>query len=212
MSRFREILQSSFLAAAGIILPLLLFAVLFERVVILLNRITVPFAKFLFPAHFASSVNATKLVTLLLLVLVSLLLGLFAQTELGEKIGHWVENRTLMHVKLYRTFKEFSERLIPSKTNKFFRAGLLIRKDEMNALVFVVEDFGHDYFVIFCPSAPSTLSGSLYIVPKSDVELLQVPAMDVARVYSRWGIGTAKVLQESQALTALQGIERSITQ
>jgi len=212
MSRLREILQSSFWAAAGIILPLILFGVLFERVVVLLNRITIPLAKVIFTEHFAESENAAKLATLLLLALTSLGLGLLAQTDAGQRIGHWVENHTLMQVKLYRTFKEFSDRLIPSKTNKFFQPGLLIRKDEMNTLVFVVEDFGHDYFVIFCPSAPSTLSGNLYIVPKSDVELLPVPAMDIARVYSRWGVGTSKVLVDSQALTALQGIERSITQ
>lgn len=210
MGRLREIFKSTFLAAAGVVLPLALLLIIFEKIVSALSSVATPIAESLFPAAFAKSTLAANLATLFLLLVVSLLLGLFAQTRVGEHIGHWIESHTFMHFKIYRSIKEFSERLIPSHDNKLFRPALLTRKDEMNALIFVVEDLDADHFVIFVPSAPSTLSGSTFIVPKSDVLLLDIPALEEAKVFTRWGVGSSKIISQAHVSAALQGRERSL--
>ncbi|WP_413290831.1 hypothetical protein [Bdellovibrio sp. HCB337] len=210
MTKFREFLKSSFLAALGIVLPILLILIIFDRVVDALNAFTAPIAKSLFPEAYLDRIVATKLVTLGLIAVASMILGFIAQTSMGEKLGRWLEDHTLMHIKIYRTFKEFSERIIPSKTNSSFQPAILTRLDEMNTFILIVEELAPDHYVIFIPSAPSTLSGSIYVVPKTDVTLLPVAKMDVARICSRWGVGAARVLAEKNMQHVLQKSDRLV--
>ncbi|WP_373997620.1 hypothetical protein [Bdellovibrio bacteriovorus] len=209
LSRFKEFLKSSFMAAAGVLLPVLLLIFLFEKILVILERLATPIAQTLFPAQFLETPHALKLATIMIFVLLSMLIGFFAQTETGQKVGHWLEQKTLGRFKMYQVMKEFSERLIPSKTNKLFEPALLTRADEMNALVFVVEYIDEERAVIFIPGVPTAFSGNLYVVPRLDIKLLDVPVMDVAKVYSRWGVGYSKIIKSTHTSERLQGIERS---
>jgi uncharacterized membrane protein len=206
--RFIKFVKTSLLAGIGIVLPIALCVVLFVKLVTTAKKVTEPIANSLFPENAYLHSYATEIVTLGLLVLASMLLGFIASTNPGQRFGKWVESRTLMHFGLYRSFKDFSSRLIPSDKNTLFQPALLIREDEMITLMFVVEDLRNGYFVIFMPSAPSTFSGSLHVVPKTDVEILQVPVMDVVKTFSRWGVGTGKVLEKSRYFELRSGYFR----
>ncbi|KYG65051.1 hypothetical protein AZI87_10765 [Bdellovibrio bacteriovorus] len=209
VNRFKDFFKSSLMAAASVILPVLLLIFLFEKILITLERLATPIAQALFPAQFLQTPHAMKLAIILIFVLLSMLLGFIAQTEKGQKVGRWLEEKTLGHFKMYHVMKEFSERLIPSKTNKLFEPALLTRTDEMNALVFIVEYLDDERVVIFVPGVPTAFSGNLYVVPRLDVKILDVPVMDVAKVYSRWGVGYSKIIKTTNTSSRLQGIERS---
>lgn len=197
MSRWKEFFRASWAAAVAIILPILLLAILFEKVVSLLAGITTPFAKAIFPASFAAGVYGTRAAVVLLFAIASLGLGLLAQTKIGRSIGRWLENHTLMHLKIYRGFKEFSARLLPSRAAERFQPAMLVRYDEMIMLIYVVESVGDDCFLIYVPSTPTVLSGALFIVPKTDVQILPVKPIEIAKVISQWGVGTEAMLEQS---------------
>lgn len=193
-------IKISFLAGIGVLLPVILLFILFEKVISMTQKITDPIAQSLFPQMSYLRVYATEIVTLGLLVMLAVAVGIVASTAVGQKIGFWIESRTLMRFRPYRSFKEFSSRLIPSTEKNLLQPALLIRADEMHALVFVVEELASGYFVIFVPSTPSTVSGSLYVVPQTDVEILDLPAMDFIKTISQWGVGMEKILEHSRFL------------
>lgn len=197
MKRFKEVIKSSFLAGIGVILPLVLMLFLLEKLTTMTGKITSPLAESIFPEHFYLRGFATEFVTFLLLLFAAFLLGIVANTRFGLWFGDWVERRTLMHLPIYRTLKEFSKRLVPKENNVLFEPALLTRKDEMPTLVFVVEHLPQGHLVIFTPSAPTAFTGSIQIVLRTDVEILHVPVMDVIKSYSYWGVGTAKILEKS---------------
>ncbi|WP_374029921.1 DUF502 domain-containing protein [Bdellovibrio bacteriovorus] len=213
MGTFGKFLKSTFSAAAGVVLPLALIVLILQRLFQALSTSIAPLAKAIFPQAFIDRYIATEILTLIVLLMFSMLIGLIAQTRWGQSFGHWLEDRTLGHLPIYRTLKEFSERLIPSdKDNVLFQPALLIRGDEMNTFVYIVEKYGEDHVVIFVPSVPSTLSGSLCIVPKTDVRVLPVPALAMAKVFSRWGVGTSKILDSTQTSPLLQKSDRLDTE
>ncbi|WP_413557878.1 hypothetical protein [Bdellovibrio sp. HCB209] len=198
-------MKASFFAAAGVILPVLLLLFLLGKVVSVSNRMVAPIASSAFPELYQSRAIASELVTMSILAVASLLLGAVALTSWGRATGGWIERNILNRISVYRGLKDFSQRLIPSERQKMFQAALLKREDEMNALVYVVEEFEQNY-VIFTPSVPAPLSGSLFIVPKSDVQILNIPVLSMAKIFSRWGVGTAELLREAHALNALQTV------
>jgi uncharacterized membrane protein len=200
MKRFKVVIKSSFLAGIGVILPIVLMLFLLEKLTTMTGKITSPLAESIFPEQFYLRSVATEMVTFILLLMVAFILGVIANTRFGLWFGDWVENRTLMHLPIYRTLKEFSKRLVPSEHNVLFEPALLTRKDEMPTLVFVVEHIVQGYVVIFIPSAPAAFTGSIQIVLRTDVEMLHVPVMDVVKAYSYWGVGTAKILEKSMFL------------
>ena len=195
--RIKNFIRVSFLAGVGILLPLILCVLLFIKIISMMRGAVDPIARSLFSEQAYLRIYATEIVTVVLLILASMALGFIASTNVGQRFGSWIESHTLMHLGLYRSLKDFSAKLIPSTNGTLFQPALLIREDEMMTLIFVVEDLRNGYFVIFSPSTPSTFSGSLHVVPKTDVEILQVPAMDVVKVFSRWGVGAGKVLEKS---------------
>jgi uncharacterized membrane protein len=197
-SRVWNFLRVSFLAGVGVLLPLILLVILFQKVLSMLRNVSDPIAKAIFPELVYLRVYATEIVTLGLLALAAVGIGFIASTVLGQKLGFWVESRTLMRFGPYRSFKEFSTRLIPSSNKNLFQPALLVRKDEMQTLIFVVEEMISGHYVFFVPSTPSTFSGALYVVPKTDVEILDVPAMDLVKIFSHWGVGTGKILEQSR--------------
>ncbi|MEK2688086.1 hypothetical protein [Bdellovibrio sp. GT3] len=209
MEKLGAYLKTCLLAAAGVILPVILVLMLVVKVVSVVGKVTSPLAQGLSPRFFNEYQYASEVVAFGFLVLLSLALGAFAQTKAGRGIGNWIESTVLMRIRVYRALREFAERLIPSQDDFLFQPALLIREDEMNALVFVVEELEGGQSVIFTPSAPSTFSGSLFIVPTKDIKKLDVPVGAVAKTFSRWGVGTQEVLKKGQGIELLQGTERS---
>lgn len=208
MIRFREFLTSSFLAAAGVLIPILLIIFILEKVLEMIGAFMGPPLMVLLPQEYLEKVPTPKLLALILFVLASLLLGLFAQTEVGKRLGHWLEDRTFMHLRLYRSIKEFSDRLLPTNKSTLFQPALLTRRDEMNTLIFVVEKLDDDNYVIFLPSTPSVLTGALAVVPQADVKILHIEVKEAARVFSLWGVGCSKILREQKAVRHLQTSEK----
>ncbi|WP_413575194.1 DUF502 domain-containing protein [Bdellovibrio sp. HCB290] len=212
MRGLKSFVKSSLLAAAGVILPVILLLMLVGKIIAVVGKVTSPIAQSLSPRFFNEYQYASETVAFGVLLLLSLALGAFAQTRMGRSIGGWIEDVFLMRLRVYRSFKEFSQRLIPSQNNFLFQPALLVREDEMNALVFIVEEIEGEQCVIFTPSAPSTLSGSLFIVPSKDVKKLNVPVGAVAKTFSRWGVGTLEVVRKGSAEPYLQAEERPAVQ
>jgi len=59
---------------------------------------------------------------------------------------------------------------------------------------FVVEEHENDRLTVFVPSAPAITVGSVHIVERDRVTLLEASAVEVTSCVSQWGIGSRRVL------------------
>ena len=60
---------------------------------------------------------------------------------------------------------------------------------------FVIEEFEDGRFTVFVPSAPTPLSGSLYILTADRVHPVDVPFTHAVKALSRWGAGSKELVE-----------------
>ena len=56
-------------------------------------------------------------------------------------------------------------------------------------LGFVMEDFGDAYVTVFVPSTPILTVGSVHVVERSRVQMIDATAKDTAECVGQWGLG-----------------------
>jgi len=58
---------------------------------------------------------------------------------------------------------------------------------------FIIEEFDDGRFTVFVPSAPTPISGSVYILTPDRVHPVDVPFTNAIKVLSRWGSGSKEL-------------------
>ena len=59
---------------------------------------------------------------------------------------------------------------------------------------FIIEEFDDGRFTVFVPSAPTPLSGSIYILTPERVHPVDVPFTQAIQTVSRWGAGAQELV------------------
>jgi uncharacterized membrane protein len=83
------------------------------------------------------------------------------------------------------------------------RTALLSLSEGTEGFVLVTEDHGDGRLTIFVPNSPNPAIGTVRIVRKDLVHLLNVRITDIASVLQQWGAGAAQLLARDAAAPAL---------
>jgi uncharacterized membrane protein len=75
------------------------------------------------------------------------------------------------------------------------RAALADIDEGMASLAFVTEELADGRYVVFVPSTPSARDGSVYIMARARVHLLDANARQVLPCIRLWGLGTRELLE-----------------
>jgi uncharacterized membrane protein len=74
----------------------------------------------------------------------------------------------------------------------------LVSADGQRQIAYLVEEHGDGQVNVMLPRAPTPLSGSVRIVRREQVELLNVRLTEVTRVLSHWGVGARDMLHQAR--------------
>ena len=74
------------------------------------------------------------------------------------------------------------------------KAALAVLGDN-EALAFVMEELADGRFVVFVPGSPKPSNGTVYVVPRESVHLIDATHFQLASCISNWGAGTKKMLE-----------------
>ena len=69
-----------------------------------------------------------------------------------------------------------------------------LSSSEAAVFAFVMEENDNDLITVFVPSTPALTVGTVYVVNRESVTLLESTASDMMNCVSQWGIGTKKLL------------------
>ena len=130
----------------------------------------------------------------LLIVTASFLFGLVLRLRWLAKFGSWLESNTLDLLPFYRAVKQLARGLIGVTNHDAFRGGLLNIGNDIQEMVYIIEELGDGRIVVLRPFAPASFTGSVSIVANNLVTPLQVSAGEVSKVIAHWGVGTAETL------------------
>ena len=191
---FKAAVQGGFF----VLFPLLLFSMFFKQALQLVVAMGMSIAALFSKGMFDQS-KFPAVLAMVLIVVVSFLIGLVLRSEAGRRLGGWIEGKTLGRLPTYNTFKSLTSGFKSSKESKAFRPALLNSSEGTHELAYVIEDYGDGTMTVMLPWSPTPFAGSIKIVDRERVTLLDTNLGDFTMVVSHWGIGTRKLITESSS-------------
>ncbi len=182
------------LRGMSVVLPLCLVAFLVAQVAETIRpyveaiAAALPFAPAV-PGHWAV---ARLLVFLLLVCLATgLVLDLPPVRRLVAAAQAWLVRRSPTFAYLRGIENSFAG----DGRQQILRAALADLDEGMAGLAFVTEELADGRYVVFVPSTPSARDGSVYIMARTRVHLIDANARQVLPCIRLWGLGTGELLE-----------------
>jgi uncharacterized membrane protein len=194
MNKITEFLKTSLSGGFFILMPLVLFYLLMDEMIQLLIALATPIAD-LFPPGMFENLELPGVIALILLLGASFLFGLALRSETLRQFGDWVERKSLGKLPVYIAVKRLSQGLIGEKQDGVFKPALLHSENGEREIVYLIEEDGKGQVTILVPWAPASFAGSLKILSRDRIELLDTNLGDTSRVLGHWGVGTFDLLE-----------------
>lgn len=197
MKRVIDLLKAIALGGFGVLFPLLLFYILLVEILELVVAMASPITDAAFPPGYLEDVEFPIMVLLavVLILLVSLLIGAVMRSQLGNRLGDWIERNSLGRLPLYKAAKFLSRGITGTE---HFRPAVLKNSDTEWEIVYIIEDHGNGKLTVMLPWVPASIAGSVKIVSRDRVEMLNVNLGQASAVLSQWGVGVRDMMNKGK--------------
>lgn len=193
MGKITRSVSGVFVDGFLVLLPVLISYLLIGGFFDLLLSLTQPFIDLL-PAtafrdrfgHQAAAAGA--------LILMTFLAGLASRSAIGRRIGNWTERRVLTKFPPYVVLRSFSRRMFGKDVPDQLQPAVVEVDSGSYMFAFVVEEALDNYMVVFVPLAPTPGVGTLRIVDRKRIRLLDASFSEAIGCLFNWGVGTADLL------------------
>jgi uncharacterized membrane protein len=193
MSIVNNFLKTTLLGGVLVLLPFLLFYLLFSELLELVTALANPVMEIL-PESISSRFGDPLVLALIILVTGAFLTGLALRSSKLKSLGHWTERSFLDKMPLYNSVKRLSQGILGVKGDDVFSCGFMESVTGIRELVYIVENSGNGYMTVMVPLAPSGFSGPLKIVDSEFVTRIEASIGEASVPVSEWGVGLQKLL------------------
>ena len=200
MKRFGIFLKATTIGGLFVLLPVVLVVLLISKTLGAVRVAVVDIVAVLIGQP-KDAVSFPLAWAALLVLLMSFFLGLIMISRLGRESGRWFEDSVLLRLPGYAAIKVIVQGLLPTERQEKVRPALLTASDGKQTFVYVMEEHADGRLTIFVPSSPSAASGSVQIVGRDKVTMLNVGLGSVVKVLNQWGVGTGKLLARHTEVT-----------
>jgi uncharacterized membrane protein len=188
MKKALHFVGSSLGAGLLIIVPVYLSALLLLKAMRSVARLVKPMAKLL-PEGFP----AEQVFSLLLVLLICFLVGVIVRTPRGRTARSRIEKTLFERIPGYALFRSLTEQLAGMGNEQVWKPALA-EIEEALVPAFIIEALDDGRFTVFVPSAPTPLSGNIYILTPERVHPVDVPFTHAVKSLSRWGSGSKELV------------------
>jgi len=198
MNTVFKFLKITFGGGILIVLPTLIFYLFMGDILGLVVSLATPIAEIFSDEVFGDNLNLNFILALILLITASFIVGLALRVVLLQRIGVWFEKVFLDKLPGYSAVKSLSRGLAGAKEDGVFKPAILRSPDGTFEIVYQIEEINKEFVVILIPLSPTSFAGSVKIVSRKWVELLDASLGDTSGVLSHWGVGAKELLEKSQ--------------
>jgi uncharacterized membrane protein len=193
MSKLGKFIKTTLVGGMLFLLPLMVLILVVGKAIELLSSVLGPLAE---KVHFGAvlGVSMASLVTILLLLIICFLAGVFMRTDIAKKIKRQLEDHVLVYIPGYSYLRAISSDKFESGANSNWRPASVII-DDNEVICFVVDETEH-YCSVFLPAAPSPSSGTVVARKKVDVKFLPINVSEAFKLIRRFGKGAALLFEE----------------
>src|SRR5262245_14369963 len=188
MKRLTQFIVRSFASGLVILIPVYLSVLLLLKAMQAVAGVVKPIARLL-PEWFP----AEKVLSLLLVLFACFLIGAAVRTRRGQAARQRIEKSLFERMPGYALFRSLTQQLAGSREEQVWKPALA-EIEEALVPAFIIEEFEDGRFTVFVPSAPSPVSGSVYILTPERVHPVDVPFTHAIRSLSRWGSGSKELV------------------
>jgi uncharacterized membrane protein len=193
MKQLIEFLKTTAMGGLFVLLPILLLYLLLAEALDLIVSLAAPIAD-LFPGGIFDKIEFPVIVGLILILGVSFLIGIGLRSDIGRRLGHWVERTVLERLPAYKALKSLTSGFAEAGKAGAFKAAVLTSSDGGREVVYVIEDHGDEDLTVLVPWAPAAFAGSVKIVDRDRIKFLEANLGDVSRALGHWGVGVRELL------------------
>ena len=188
MKKTKSVFGTNVIYGLLVMVPIAIIVLLLEKVVEILESIAKPLQ-----LYSAISVIGAMILALLMVFLLCFVVGAFVRTRLGSWSFDRFERTILKQIPGYEIISNALKGFIEKKT--VYHAALVrLYGPGTGVLGFVMEENDNGSITVFVPSVPTLTVGSLHIVDRERVTMLEAGRIDVTTCISKWGIGSQKIL------------------
>ena len=193
MKQTREFVVDALVGGVLIIVPIYVVVLLLLKAMQSAWVLVGPVASLL-PAWFP----AQHVLSVLLVLIVSFLLGVAVRSRAGRAIRLKVERVLFERIPGYRLIRSLTQQVAGENRETAWKPALV---DFDDALVpaFIIEETADGRFTVFVPSIPTPLAGSVYILSRERVHPVDVPFTQAIRAISQWGSGSKDLVAAMKA-------------
>ncbi len=177
-----------------VLLPILLFILLLMEIVQMVVGLATPIAG-LFPAGTFDDAKSPVVLAVILLAGTSLLIGIAMRSSAAQRLGNWIQEKTLNKLPIYRFVKTLVSGLVGAEKSGSFKPALFDAGNGQREIVYVIEDLGDGEFTALFPHAPTGFAGQVKIVAKDRITPLDASLGDVSLVMNHMGLGAGRLLK-----------------
>ncbi len=197
MKQFVDFLKTTVIGGLFVLLPVLLLYMLLAEALQMVVALATPIAD-LFPIGALAKAEAPVLIALILIVVVSFLLGLALRSAALSRLGDWIENTMLSRLPAYAVLKRLTKGFGQEEAMAF-KPAFLISAEGWKEIAYVIEEHDDGHLTVLIPWAPTAFSGSVRVVERERVEMLDANLGDVSKVLSLWGVGARELTGKGSA-------------
>src|SRR5215471_10631404 len=188
MKKASAFLLRSFAAGVLIVVPVYLSILLLLKAMKVVAKLVDPLAR-LFPEWF----HGEDVLSVLLVLTACVLIGVAAGTRAGRDARDWIERVLFERMPGYELFRSLTQQLAGNQQEHVWKPALA-EIEEALVPAFIIEEFEDGRSTVFVPSAPTPVSGSIYILTPDRVHPVDVPFTHAVRSLSRWGSGSKELV------------------
>ncbi len=188
MGKAKSVFRTNVSYGLLVLIPVGVIFLLLAKMTELLEKITTPLD---LPPDIR--IVAAMLTGFLLLFIFCFVVGALVRTNIGSWFHERIENRILKQIPGYEIISNILKGFAQKKI-AYPAARIRLTAPGAEVLGFVMEKNNDGALTVFVPSAPAVTVGSLYIVDRERVTMLEAGSMEVTNCISQWGIGSSKIL------------------
>ena len=197
MKKMAEFIKTTIVGGLFVMLPVLLLYLLFGEIMDLVVVLATPIADLL-PKGALDDIEFPIFAALILIIGVSFILGIVMRSEIGRRLGRWLEKLLFGRLALYDVLKRLTTSFAGIDKERAFRPALFNAGNGNHELAYMVEDHGDGNATILLPRAPAALTGPIKVVPSTQIELLNISLGDFSMVLSHWGVGLQEMIDKGR--------------
>ncbi len=181
-------IKSTLVSGLLVILPLGLVLIILLKIVEMLLPLAEPILRWL-PHNF----RFPFLISLVLLLIACFVVGLLAHTRAGRRVGNSLEGAIFNRIPGYSVVRSLTRRIRNVEESDKF-ASALVEIEEALVPGFIVEEHADGRYTVFVPSAPTPAVGTIYIIARERVHIIDLSFLKTVKCVSSWGVGSKELV------------------